>query len=909
MIKSRFIRKFFIASVFLFFLSIGLFCSSILFAPKIEAAYSCGCPSTCPNNPGSWPQPSGMHWLAGITDKVYSHGMYQWTCNLYSGGILTPFPCFTDAGGPYPHEAWMGSCTPPVNGGWTAWSTCSLSCGGGTQTRTCTNPAPSGGGATCVGPSSQPCNQQACGINGSCSALHYSCLSGTSAINTDGATSWTWQCQGSGGGSTASCSENKAYGTINVTSNISATWTITGPVTIPGSGTSQSSASQPTGAYTIIWGDVAGYTKPASESLGLTPGGVITFSATYAPIVPPIVSTGSCGDNWTLNTTPESQQTSGWLSSTYGNGKFVAVAPSVFYAMTSPDGSVWQSIANGSFIPRVVIYNNGSYYSLVNNNQIWRSLDGLFWGGSAANGTFVGGTPLYTLSGDTFQFSFQVLYFGNNKYIAASNNGVSSFVIISNDGINWTKYSGKPLFYWKSITYAKGLYVAVASAGTSRVMTSPDAITWTTRVIPELNQWNSIAYGNGTFVAVSGDGTSRVMTSPDGINWTPRMASEQNAWQSLVFANDTFIAVAGNGNNRVMTSPDGITWTAQGAAAPNWWTSIVYGDDKLVAFSANGAYRIMTSPCGVNGPDLTAGLTDPTSATVNLNVEFSSTITNIGTESADAEFPFFFQVATASNGGGIVTNLPHLTMNTGNLWVGEIGIAQSTHTFTSAGTYSVRACADGTAPLVGGMVAESNETNNCGPWTDVTVTAPPTCTGTIPSNSTLCPLDDTGLLSNTPISLLTTPTCTATKCEYYCSAGFKYSGGTCVRTQCNDGIDNADTEDVLVDLADPGCDGKMFLDDETNAPLPPDLTSSSRVVDPGPSGVPVDLSWDTNNGNEALCTLTGGLIPTNPLTPSAGNPEQGSTSVTISARTTYTLTCPNGTDSVTIEIIPRGTET
>ncbi len=45
-------------------------------------------------------------------------------------------------------------------------------------------------------------------VNGMCAPTHWSCSAGSSINNQTGANSWTWQCQGANGGSTASCSEN-----------------------------------------------------------------------------------------------------------------------------------------------------------------------------------------------------------------------------------------------------------------------------------------------------------------------------------------------------------------------------------------------------------------------------------------------------------------------------------------------------------------------------------------------------------------------------------------------------------------------------------------------------------------------------------------------------------------------------
>ena len=49
---------------------------------------------------------------------------------------------------------------------WSTWTTCTVTCGGGTQTRdrSCTNPAPKNGGNACVGAANenQACNTQNC---------------------------------------------------------------------------------------------------------------------------------------------------------------------------------------------------------------------------------------------------------------------------------------------------------------------------------------------------------------------------------------------------------------------------------------------------------------------------------------------------------------------------------------------------------------------------------------------------------------------------------------------------------------------------------------------------------------------------------------------------------------------------
>merc|ERR1719203_1941341 len=50
-------------------------------------------------------------------------------------------------------------CNEDVNGSWSAWGSCSKSCNGGVQKRTCSNPKPTFGGRSCSGPEIRKCNE------------------------------------------------------------------------------------------------------------------------------------------------------------------------------------------------------------------------------------------------------------------------------------------------------------------------------------------------------------------------------------------------------------------------------------------------------------------------------------------------------------------------------------------------------------------------------------------------------------------------------------------------------------------------------------------------------------------------------------------------------------------------------
>jgi hypothetical protein len=107
-----------------------------------------------------------MNWVPAVNGNWSAYG----TCSVTCGGgtqvrtCSNPAPSNGGAACVGPSVCNTDACSDAqVNGGWTEFGACSATCGGGTQVRTCTNPVPANGGANCSGASSQASNTETCG--------------------------------------------------------------------------------------------------------------------------------------------------------------------------------------------------------------------------------------------------------------------------------------------------------------------------------------------------------------------------------------------------------------------------------------------------------------------------------------------------------------------------------------------------------------------------------------------------------------------------------------------------------------------------------------------------------------------------------------------------------------------------
>jgi hypothetical protein len=292
---------------------------------------------------------------------------------------------------------------------------------------------------------------------------------------------------------------------------------------------------------------------------------------------------------------------------------------------------------------------------------------------------------------------------------------------------------------------------------------------------------------------------------------------------------------------------------------------------EVYAANNSGYSSPATMNVTCNGqPDLTVtAAPTPTTATKGVPVTFAATAKNIGVATAYANpyIPTMFQVSDGHLiGGATINNVAANATAPFTSWA---------YTFSSAGTYQVRACADIGASWET-AVAESNEDNNCGPWADVTVIAP-TPTATLNASPTS--------VANGGSSTLTWSSTNTTSCT---GTGFSTGGAT--SGSVSTGALSSTTNYQLTCTGSNGS-ANAFATVNVATPTATITVSPLRVADGGT----VTVTWSCTNA--ATNSVTGPGLSSTELS--------GSQDVTVTGRQTYTETCGNATATATVNTVPK----
>ena len=298
-----------------------------------------------------------------------------------------------------------------------------------------------------------------------------------------------------------------------------------------------------------------------------------TLDTTTYYSIEPRVTFSSPGYTSSPVTLPASDD---WISITYGEGRWVAVANGVTAsgsnkAAYSSNGTAWTSATLPATATWTKVrYGNGIFVAVSNSGNISYSADGIVWNAATAPNLI-----------------YSSVVYGGGTWIAVSLGG--NAIATSTNGSTWSAGTLPEGADWIDITYGKGKFVAVSSSDSSVAQTaySSDGSTWNLGSF--IGGCKSITYGNNRFVAIEGGyaGANNTFYSFDGITWTAASIDTQN-WQSIQYYQGTFVAIA-ESHDKVALSVDGINWLYEDVADTYLWRDIAGGGSgKFVAIVGSG---------------------------------------------------------------------------------------------------------------------------------------------------------------------------------------------------------------------------------------------------------------------------------------------------------------------------------
>jgi hypothetical protein len=515
-------------------------------------------------------------------------------------------------------------------------------------------------------------------------------------FNTGGATSGTVSVQP---GSTTTYSVSCANSSGNAAS---ANTTVT--VTAPPQPTASISASPTTitqgGSSTLTWSSTNANTCSGSNfNTGNAPSGSVT-----------VTPSSTTSYNVTCSG-PGGSKTSNTVTVTVNPPANNPPTGNLDYASCSTYGGWAIDFDTINSAIAVHFYMDGGFIGGVTANQYRQDLQNAF--GSGGHG-FTFGVP--------------------SQYQTTGTHSVTAYAIDSQNGPYNTNIG--------TISYTCSPPPPVA-----RLSVSPSTVTQGQGVTMNYSCQNST--GANILSNMAGDSYGTVPGTSGSVGWTPQgtgprtytltcygNGTAQDSASVTVTAPPPTATISANPSSITPGGSSTLTWSSTNANAcsgSNFDTGTASAGSRSVAPSSTTNYNVICSgPGGVvtsntvtvtvtaaPQPDLTSqGPSSGGNGAAGQSMTFVGPISNIGTGSA-SNFPNLLEVRTI--GGGFVANI---AAGTASLAAGQTTTASGSYTFASEGSYAVRFCADMNTSGIG-SIAESNEGNNCGDWTPVTISATP----------------------------------------------------------------------------------------------------------------------------------------------------------------------------------------
>jgi hypothetical protein len=537
-------------------------------------------------------------------------------------------------------------------------------------------------------------------INGLCSDpdIHYTCIDGTSGNNSSSisgtTTTYSWSCNGSGGGTNDSCSENVVMsGSISAPSSctiptnasscsVTLTWSTTNP--------------QGTSAVTTPTNITVATGNDGSQSVSIPYDSKTFYLYNNANLLDQVTVSSGCGsgDSWDTSS-------SSCVSSP------VETIPSV---STSNISNITSSGATGG---GTISSDGGATVSV--SGIVWNTTGSPTTANSkTTDGWAIGGPWSSNMSGLSASTKYYVKAYATNAV--------------------GTAYGSEVSFTTSATSTMSGTITPSATSCTIPLGGSSCTVnlSWsTTNPVVVGGSALTSPYPVANTIVGSGDsGTVNDVTIPynDGngrdfylYNNAEQLDFENVAANCGVYTwsvSEGKCVSGGSSVSGVCSDPDTHYACSAGTSIDNvdgasaWtWTCQGSGGGTDASCSENKPAQ--------PAPNLTADNPTPTTAVKSTAVTLSSTIWNIGNASTGESFSNFFQVCNGSGPCASPTDLAPTVMPALNF--GANDTTTKSHTFSDVGTYSIRACADKTNKDGGGVITESDETDNCSLWVDVNV--------------------------------------------------------------------------------------------------------------------------------------------------------------------------------------------